>query len=120
MKWRLRQLRPCRKSCVPDRRKGRKRQGISATSGEAPVLAFSAVSDRTDVPCRRDNKFRLRTLLQCWQSVWELQPCWSKMMPDPFASVTANAASHPTLDSRSEEHTSELQSRLHLVCRLLL
>src|SRR2546422_7100324 len=25
-----------------------------------------------------------------------------------------------TLDLRSEEHTSELQSRLHLVCRLLL
>src|SRR5256884_775699 len=25
-----------------------------------------------------------------------------------------------TLDYRSEEHTSELQSRLHLVCRLLL
>src|SRR5205809_6171642 len=29
-------------------------------------------------------------------------------------SITAN------LDERSEEHTSELQSRLHLVCRLLL
>src|SRR2546422_5064654 len=29
----------------------------------------------------------------------------------------ARARSHP---SRSEEHTSELQSRLHLVCRLLL
>src|SRR5687768_17718553 len=26
----------------------------------------------------------------------------------------------PMLDGRSEEHTSELQSRLHLVCRLLL
>src|SRR2546429_5321417 len=26
----------------------------------------------------------------------------------------------PTITSRSEEHTSELQSRLHLVCRLLL
>src|SRR2546422_6083371 len=25
-----------------------------------------------------------------------------------------------TMSSRSEEHTSELQSRLHLVCRLLL
>src|SRR2546422_5623185 len=25
-----------------------------------------------------------------------------------------------TVESRSEEHTSELQSRLHLVCRLLL
>src|SRR2546429_1475722 len=28
--------------------------------------------------------------------------------------------SHMTLRSRSEEHTSELQSRLHLGCRLLL
>src|SRR2546422_3705048 len=27
---------------------------------------------------------------------------------------------HPARGSRSEEHTSELQSRLHLVCRLLL
>src|SRR6266436_71186 len=27
---------------------------------------------------------------------------------------------HADLDVRSEEHTSELQSRLHLVCRLLL
>src|SRR2546422_8220385 len=26
----------------------------------------------------------------------------------------------PSKDQRSEEHTSELQSRLHLVCRLLL
>src|SRR2546422_3688365 len=26
----------------------------------------------------------------------------------------------PLADKRSEEHTSELQSRLHLVCRLLL
>src|SRR2546422_2900677 len=26
----------------------------------------------------------------------------------------------PSRDQRSEEHTSELQSRLHLVCRLLL
>src|SRR5687768_17917671 len=28
--------------------------------------------------------------------------------------------SHPPAGGRSEEHTSELQSRLHLVCRLLL
>src|SRR2546429_6174677 len=28
--------------------------------------------------------------------------------------------SNPQIASRSEEHTSELQSRLHLVCRLLL
>src|SRR2546429_849048 len=30
------------------------------------------------------------------------------------------AWSRETSDCRSEEHTSELQSRLHLVCRLLL
>src|SRR2546422_6948526 len=30
------------------------------------------------------------------------------------------SALSPSLGPRSEEHTSELQSRLHLVCRLLL
>src|SRR5439155_25513014 len=30
------------------------------------------------------------------------------------------AAVEPLLERRSEEHTSELQSRVHLVCRLLL
>src|SRR2546429_7208594 len=39
------------------------------------------------------------------------------------ARPTATAHSHSELhnpSNRSEEHTSELQSRLHLVCRLLL
>src|SRR2546429_6365161 len=31
-----------------------------------------------------------------------------------------NVVPGPSCDTRSEEHTSELQSRLHLVCRLLL
>src|SRR5205809_5783739 len=35
------------------------------------------------------------------------------------SSSTARGPSHQT-GIRSEEHTSELQSRLHLVCRLLL
>src|SRR3989449_4141413 len=34
--------------------------------------------------------------------------------------VTAFVAVRYTKSDRSEEHTSELQSRLHLVCRLLL
>src|SRR2546422_8348614 len=33
---------------------------------------------------------------------------------------TRAQSSQGGLDQRSEEHTSELQSRLHLVCRLLL
>src|SRR3989449_5166702 len=35
-------------------------------------------------------------------------------------SVTSRSRRPSPLKSRSEEHTSELQSRLHLVCRLLL
>src|SRR5687768_18343859 len=39
----------------------------------------------------------------------------------PFMAAPDAAISSSTIDaSRSEEHTSELQSRLHLVCRLLL
>src|SRR2546422_3228554 len=35
-------------------------------------------------------------------------------------SLDSSAATRPPRRTRSEEHTSELQSRLHLVCRLLL
>src|SRR2546422_7526172 len=38
----------------------------------------------------------------------------------PSASASSPATNSPVDTSRSEEHTSELQSRLHLVCRLLL
>src|SRR2546422_7326560 len=39
---------------------------------------------------------------------------------DGDALVCTPGGSEATLVARSEEHTSELQSRLHLVCRLLL
>src|SRR2546422_8289552 len=39
--------------------------------------------------------------------------------PRPIGGRAAHAAVRDRAD-RSEEHTSELQSRLHLVCRLLL
>src|SRR2546429_3554847 len=38
--------------------------------------------------------------------------------PDRLAECSTEHVAEP--DERSEEHTSELQSRLHLVCRLLL
>src|SRR2546422_8284841 len=46
----------------------------------------------------------------------------SRAHAQQFPSVCgrAGAAVSRSLDLRSEEHTSELQSRLHLVCRLLL
>src|SRR2546422_8145035 len=54
---------------------------------------------------------------------------WSGWRPTTRSRPTSSAAKGPvsptsmdtaTSTSRSEEHTSELQSRLHLVCRLLL
>src|SRR2546422_3271459 len=38
----------------------------------------------------------------------------------PLARTFPTCTAPPTAPRRSEEHTSELQSRLHLVCRLLL
>src|SRR2546422_2029111 len=40
--------------------------------------------------------------------------------PEEFVTVYRLHPLVPDLLERSEEHTSELQSRLHLVCRLLL
>src|SRR5687768_18280642 len=40
--------------------------------------------------------------------------------PASLASLTEAGAAWGGVSRRSEEHTSELQSRLHLVCRLLL
>src|SRR2546422_8547198 len=46
-------------------------------------------------------------------------PGFHVVFPQRFSSIRS-VLSNPSLCSRSEEHTSELQSRLHLVCRLLL
>src|SRR5579872_2342528 len=43
-----------------------------------------------------------------------------QVIPDPERLVPTNVLRHLAAHVRSEEHTSELQSRPHLVCRLLL
>src|SRR3989442_7927619 len=45
--------------------------------------------------------------------------CFPPATSPPYVIVPSNGFIHSTL-RRSEEHTSELQSRPHLVCRLLL
>src|SRR5690625_6210266 len=48
-------------------------------------------------------------------------PIVSKLYDDtPRQKLLGNQFYNLRIDSRSEEHTSELQSRGHLVCRLLL
>src|SRR5687768_18162027 len=45
---------------------------------------------------------------------------WARQAAIPDGVLGKRRTSVPRARSRSEEHTSELQSRLHLVCRLLL
>src|SRR2546422_7964976 len=48
-------------------------------------------------------------------ATWPACLCWSRNAP-----FRESVCRYPWHRERSEEHTSELQSRLHLVCRLLL
>src|SRR6267143_6641080 len=47
-------------------------------------------------------------------------PKWSCAWPSASGLVAASSGCRPPWTPRSEEHTSELQSQFHLVCRLLL
>src|SRR3712207_8957842 len=58
-------------------------------------------------------------MLSCRSSVSVMNPCFTRILPSFFP--TTYTAFRPFLSfGRSEEHTSELQSRQYLVCRLLL
>src|SRR3712207_8448052 len=55
---------------------------------------------------------------------WPRPPTWSRASSTAFRSPSSGGCPTPlstrTTPARSEEHTSELQSRQYLVCRLLL
>src|SRR5689334_25440271 len=60
-----------------------------------------------------------------WNAMPSMIPVISAILPElwlmPFiVSTTRPTTSLPFFAIRSEEHTSELQSQFHLVCRLLL
>src|SRR2546429_1963711 len=59
---------------------------------------------------------------ELFKSIW-VNPSQGEPMAERFSEMeNSSVPSKVTLEERlrSEEHTSELQSRLHLVCRLLL
>src|SRR2546429_1799231 len=55
---------------------------------------------------------------QCWGR--RVRHCFSRNVPSPSPRSDGQSSQPRATATRSEEHTSELQSRLHLVCRLLL
>src|SRR3712207_9008479 len=76
----------------------------------------------------RSTLFPYTTLFRSWQRSSSRRPSSARRAGDPgCSSVPAEKASEGARGSeftahraRSEEHTSELQSRQYLVCRLLL
>src|SRR2546429_1610155 len=60
---------------------------------------------------------RARSALGCRSPVGQRASPVHDTRPEPHDPRSGSVDDHP---ERSEEHTSELQSRLHLVCRLLL
>src|SRR2546422_5868711 len=75
---------------------------------------------------RRPPRSTLFPYTTLFRSSAQPMPCTTPPWTCPRARVSFNTlptsctATKPVTRVRSEEHTSELQSRLHLVCRLLL
>src|SRR5699024_12563577 len=57
---------------------------------------------------------------QLVQSGYSSTYCWSRNFPHIHGNQSGSGAYGYAEDKRSEEHTSELQTRFDLVCRLLL
>src|SRR5687768_18227269 len=69
--------------------------------------------------CARDDRICCGSISDSFPSEFRLGPT-SKQFQRALLADGVGADEDPVLPGRSEEHTSELQSRLHLVCRLLL
>src|ERR1035441_4603692 len=57
---------------------------------------------------------------RCFPSCWKSTFQYSRFWYPPWSTKALNCRFVTSYRSRSEEHTSELQSLRHLVCRLLL
>src|SRR2546422_7731001 len=66
----------------------------------------------------RSTLFPYTTLFRSWCAPCGAAGARGRSWPSP--EIPASRGKSAAFPRRSEEHTSELQSRLHLVCRLLL
>src|SRR2546422_2005782 len=67
---------------------------------------------------RRPPRSTLFPYTTLFRSAWIAEKAGNKS--DAVSKMRSAVELEESMDKRSEEHTSELQSRLHLVCRLLL
>src|SRR5438309_5470328 len=88
----------------------------------SPARSLACIRDRNR-DCQPESCGTDRTFQRVFQSAWtRIQPALSVLSRHPKPESAGLLSRHPQrlLDRRSEEHTSELQSQFHLVCRLLL
>src|SRR3989449_5663335 len=95
-------------------------QGEPPTSGaERTQLRQPPFAERREVAADPHHRVRTSRAAYAPSTAW----CCGRVWKSPSA-VSSSAGTAPgrarANAGRSEEHTSELQSRLHLVCRLLL
>src|SRR3712207_7694783 len=76
-----------------------------------------SLHDALPISCCPSGQCPRRCCPPCWGSPrWPSRPCRPLARPSCLPARQAGSI----FSSRSEEHTSELQSRQYLVCRLLL
>src|SRR5205823_13167336 len=88
-----------------------------------PTRRSSDLSSRLERPVPNSNRPLLMmssTAARSATRIGWLNGYGSRVTPCPIRSRLVRAATTPRKTSRSEEHTSELQSLAYLVCRLLL
>jgi len=99
------------------------RQVLSLVDAQLPWLPSTCLNVHLAGPVRvavrGPNGCGKSTLLKVLAGQWQVV-AGECNLPLPCAYIDQHLALLDDRRSRSEEHTSELQSRLHLVCRLLL
>src|SRR2546429_5549778 len=93
------------------------KQGRAATVQAEDAAAAAPETSAQDEMAQRFLAVRQELNVEVPQA--QLADAWGQVR-DLCATLRCELLSASLLRERSEEHTSELQSRLHLVCRLLL
>src|SRR3712207_9200895 len=89
------------------------------------VLALSCFFFFNDTATTEIYTLSLHDALPIWPSAWAPTRCASRPPTPPPGTIrrpttACSSTRRAATSARSEEHTSELQSRQYLVCRLLL
>src|SRR5216684_6735916 len=97
----------------------------SAPSAGAEMITFLAPASRCFAACSRFVKMPVHSSATSTPNSFHgslagSRSAVTRILPWPASIQFSPVVTSPAKRPRSEEHTSELQSRLHLVCRLLL